>query len=141
MNNISAKDVAKEVRRLALEKPDFVYTPYTVVPSDEQDCVDFYGEEYTPSERCLYVHETDEGLVGGCIVGQALINCGVDIEQLHDVGDTCVKEALESQGIHVSALCEDWLTTIQQEQDDCKTWIDSLKIADEKFPTAKRYTV
>lgn len=85
-------------------------------------------------KKCLYVHRTDEGhLVGGCIVGQAALKVGVPIEKLREFdsyNEGAVGSAFTEFSISPEVL--NWLTVVQQRQDNGNTWGSAVDTADRR---------
>lgn len=115
------KALIDEVRRLAEEKPGFIY-------------------EAPGSTRCVYVYDGK----GSCIVGQASINIGLitDDFEYHPYNvDTNVLVLLPeilggSFDYDEYEASVDWLLRVQQRQDDSWEWSSSVEDADEAFPLA-----
>lgn len=112
----TAQDVAlvREIRRLVAANPDFVY--------DEGDL-------------CYYVRNGE----GSCLIGQALLNIGVDIDELAqydgggEYGVSAAKDALPRLGDFSSEVIR-WANKVQRGQDDELTWRIALKAADQSYP-------
>lgn len=110
-----------EVRRLAAERPDFVYEKQTT-------------DEWA-SGVCLYVHQDEQqGLVAGCLIGHALANLGVPLESLREFdrsGDDTSADALLPK-FGVSGTVTLWAMHAQLEQDEGQPWGRAVKLADEQ---------
>ena len=84
---------------------------------------------------CVYVHETDDGLVSGCIVGGILNAAGVPLETLHEYDDSQHPSskllfALAGRNILTTLLgVKDFLDKLQFMQDCGSSWGSSLKDA------------
>lgn len=109
-----------EVRRLAAERPDFVY---------EKQATD----EWWASGACLYVHQDEhQGLVAGCLIGHALANLGVPLELLSEFdrsGDDTSADALLPK-FGVSGTVTLWAMQAQLEQDEGQPWGRAVELAD-----------
>ncbi|AOZ63608.1 hypothetical protein SEA_WEASELS2_18 [Rhodococcus phage Weasels2] len=110
---IKVSEVEEEVRRLAKARPYFQYMP----PGGHLD-------------SCQYLDEQDGQLVGSCIVGQALVNLGVDKEKL------LKQEGLPAYTV-LANLCEtddkdaqEWIDYVQGRQDAGQCWEQAVYQAD-----------
>ncbi|AWN04364.1 hypothetical protein PBI_GRAYSON_20 [Rhodococcus phage Grayson] len=109
---IKVSEVAEEVRRLAKASPYFQYE--------------------APGDSCKYLEEKDGERVGSCIVGQALVNLGLD-------KDTISKYEYESAYAVLQETCEvdsmtllEWVDFVQDEQDAGRPWENCVFLADIK---------
>lgn len=103
-------DIAQEVVRLGKENPDFVYN------------------SPLKSGECVYV----SGGEGSCIVGQALINLGVDIDILKasdyalvELGDGDMASSVIDKVLDVEDDDSDliyYIDDVQREQDQRTPW-------------------
>lgn len=107
---IKVSEVAKEVRRLADTFPSFQYVP--------------------PGPSCKYLEEKDGEKVGSCIVGQALVNLGLDKDELS-------KYEGESAYLVLNETCEvddknlrEWVDHVQDWQDYGREWSACISSAD-----------
>lgn len=107
--SITGADVVREVRALANQSPEFVYT-----------IVD-------PRGSCLYVHEDGQG---GCIVGQALMALGVSAMELGNHEGDAAPSVIRDLGIEASLEEELWLDGVQTYQDDGETWSFAVRTTD-----------
>jgi hypothetical protein len=111
------KRLVAEVRALAAEKPDYVYQLQSKGPS------------------CVYVEKG----VGSCIVGQAALRAGMDLEELSkkdsDEEDTSVSVQFEDYGLSAEELL--WLSKVQHSQDTQFPWGAAVARADDSFPGVK----
>lgn len=118
------KRLVAEVRALAAEQPDFVYT-----------AIDFHPDKLGGGEKCSYVH----GDVGGCIVGQAALRAGMGLEELrekdNDEDDTSVWDQFEEYGLTNEQLR--WLSKVQHSQDIKYPWGAAVDRADDEIPGVK----
>lgn len=80
-----------EVRRIAAETPDYVYS----------------------SDQCMYMHEGQPS----CIIGKALFNLGYLPNAKAGIEDQGVNTALRILGLEVDANERRWLTAVQFAQD------------------------
>ena len=115
--NITSSQVVAEVRKLAEERPDFVYRDQ---PGSTFDCS--YLGAFVPAEGEPYSGE-------GCIVGQALTRLGVDESDLRMVERTSAKAALVDLDIECSEADLDWLSEVQGLQDDRSSWRQAVAFA------------
>lgn len=106
---VTAEQIIAEVRRLAAERPDFVYV----------------SPEF--SDQCLYMHGENEP---GCIFGHALFNLGVDTSDTYGP----IGEVLTMQGIAATVRQRDWMRDVQYRQDHRLTWGQAIRDADEARP-------
>src|SRR5690606_1231334 len=116
MKQIDIKDVVKEVRRLAEEQPDHVYS----APEGE--------------EICSYVTGKDGK---GCIVGQALSRLGVPESALRGIegeGAYALPELIPYLAGREDKRSRRWLTLIQSRQDGGRTWWQAVTEADQDWP-------
>lgn len=118
------KRLVAEVRALAAEKPNFVYT-----------AIDFHSDADGGGDKCSYVH----GNVGGCIIGQAALRAGMDLEELrekdNDADDTSVGSVFAGFGLSVDAL--GWLSSVQHSQDTGMPWGSAVAHSDDRIPGVK----
>ena len=118
------KRLVAEVRALAAEKPDFVYT-----------AIDFHSDADGGGEKCSYVHGND----GGCIVGQGALRAGMDLDELsekdNDGEDTSVSSQFMDYGLSTDAL--GWLSAVQYYQDTGSPWGAAVAHADDRIPGVK----
>lgn len=113
---MSAKFIIQEVRRLADEFPDCVYTPVkSGVGNVECSCSNTYGQ-------------CSNGTVG-CIIGQAVKSVGYEIPT--DYEDTDVCTLLDRLGIDYENEELAFLEYVQGEQDQSRSWGESIKDADD----------
>lgn len=125
---ITLQQVIDKVRELAKERPEFVYRDQPGAGGDE----------------CSYTSAnvgSDEG--EGCIVGQALMRCGLSRETLEDLQDGTaigIREFLLMLDEYVeqtSGLSDPrarWLVKVQNNQDTGSTWADAVWQADWEAP-------
>lgn len=112
---VDGLELVSAVRALAAENPDKVYE--------------------SPDEGCYYIHETDCGLVGGCIVGQAAIKVGVPVEVLRgfDKRGDHAGVAHTFTEFQLSASVLSWLTFVQESQDHGVPWGEAVAGADRNW--------
>jgi len=102
---INREQVVREIGVLVDEKPDFVYAP----PSTWQ--------------LCSYAHETGDGLISGCIVGQwAHRFHGVSLDEMHRYEGKPADEVIPDLlwGVDHAALA--FLCAVQHKQDEGQAW-------------------
>jgi hypothetical protein len=118
------KRLVAEVRALAAEKPDFVYT-----------AIDFHSDADGGREKCTYVHGDD----GGCIVGQAALRAGMPLDELrekdNDDEDTSVSVQFADYGLSADELL--WLSKVQHAQDTNMPWGAAVDHADDAIQGVK----
>lgn len=116
-------DIAREIIRLGHESPDFVY-------------------DSNPG-GCTYLKEVDGKLVGDCIVGQALVNLGIDREVLIDADNRLKVGAGKRASSIIKGLDTDLngyeplldvIDNVQQDQDDQICWGDAIRHLTENYP-------
>lgn len=123
---IDPKEFVAAVRQLADENPDKVYKLPQVW--DENGFVE--------GTSCLYVEpDLDTGeLVGSCLIGRALVNLGVPVEELD------INEGMSIQRLNHNidlGLPDDvayWAGVAQGIQDANHTWSDAVNGADRDYP-------
>jgi hypothetical protein len=117
---ISDEALVAEVRRLAAESPDFVYRRP--------------GRDRASGPECFYVHKTEDGeQVGGCLIGQALINLGVPIDEVAELDTLDIggaEDVLPQFGIHTHEAV--WAGWVQHYQDTGDRWGVAVMKADER---------
>ena len=125
--DFTTTDVVNEVRNLANQHPDFVYTP-----ADD-------GEGVT---GCSYLNGANGK---GCIVGQALANLGVSRAELEAAETQNAVAALEVAGLTEPGRVRnygDWtneekfLVLVQQKQDDHTSWGEAVEGSLHQLPVA-----
>lgn len=104
-------DVMTEVRRLAFENPDYVYSPTGT------------------SQMCWY-QPTDERKA--CIFGQAFTNLGYEWPQDFetDTGSTTICSLFVYVGIELTDVQSRWATVLQRAQDAKEPWAKCVSRAD-----------
>lgn len=113
IEDVDLVDVVAEIRRLAGESPDYVYR----------------------RQGCVYVEDDDAGnLVGSCIVGKALVNLGVEPEELHYEVPSRIPGAGALLRRSVDDLERRWIDEVQYRQDLGYAWSESIANADEEYP-------
>lgn len=120
MYGFTVQDVVREVRRIAEEEPDFVYT---IQP------------ENATSGSCYYASADGQGNGRGCIVGQALGRLGVSMEALGDLdkGEEASVIRVLPDILPVYASDEgalNWLSDVQHQQDIGYQWGAAVRSAD-----------
>lgn len=111
----TAGQVINKVRDLAEAQPNFVYFK----PEVEEDM----------GNGCLYVHgRGTENERGGCIVGQALMALGVEIEKKHEANNA--SSVIRHMGIDHTDKEIQWLDNVQSSQDTGETWEFAVFSAD-----------
>lgn len=111
---ITQKQFVEETVRVINENPDFVY----------------------PNNFCSYLKANTP-----CVFGKVLSNFGVSQEYLSTVENDSIGNVLEKLAGNFSPVQFQlfdrdtivWACKIQAFQDDCYSWGDSLRIANEKF--------
>lgn len=111
----TAAQVITKVRSLAEAQPNFVYF------KPESDIGLGNG--------CLYVHgRGTDNERGGCIVGQALMALGVEIDVKHEANNA--SSVIRHMGIEHTPSEVTWLDTVQSGQDTGETWESAVCSAD-----------
>lgn len=114
---ISSLDIVREVRKLAAEMPDFVYTKEN--PSADNCSNTRGGCSKYPDHK-------------GCIVGQAIRRCGLDIHQsLDEASAYALILPLEINDVCTASR---WLRRAQRHQDCGNSWENAVYEADRAFP-------
>lgn len=115
---ITVKKVIEQVRKIAKENPDFVYT--------NQGDVD--AAEYSYLGRSM----SEPNVGQGCIVGQALLDLGVTREEMVEAGieGTTASEALMRLGINSGSMYSQYLDFVQDMQDIGEPWGRAVEFAD-----------
>lgn len=108
------------VRKLAADNPEFVYEPVTVT--------DVLGR---PVDRCVYVN--DEG-AGSCIVGQALIACGVPADELRRYDAMGTAASIVVQDHSGNDTVAGWARAVQSKQDRHEQWSYAVTYGDRTHP-------
>lgn len=125
MDTITVNRVIEEVRKIANERPDFVYADQPLSTPTLQ------------SNSCSYISASygiPEG--EGCIVGQALQKLGISEDALQEHEGYIASGVLIRLDIHDQEESEhtpelEWLDTVQSEQDTKKSWGEAIRVADE----------
>ena len=116
------KRLVAEVRALAAEKPRFVYT-----------AIDVHSDADGGGDKCAYVH----GNEGGCIIGQAALRAGMDLDELRekdaDEDDTSVSVQFAGYP-SLSNEALNWLSKVQYSQDLKYPWARAVARADHSIP-------
>lgn len=106
---ITAKDIENEVREIAAAHPDYIY------------------DDFDEEQRCRYINNGK----GSCIVGKALVNLGINPEEIIRLegspANLAVSELVDP-GEEASLY---WLDYVQSEQDNEIPWGEAVLIADE----------
>lgn len=117
----TATELIQEVRKIAAERPDFIY-----------------GNQGVVTDLCSYFGRAVGDESGSpCIIGQALKNLGVDTSRLKQAeGDyddgTGIDAALDEQFIELTYTVQEaqWLAKVQSSQDFGKPWAGAVEEAD-----------
>lgn len=116
---ISKVALKEEVLNLAAEKPDFIY-------ESDPNAV----------EACAYLVWDKDEATGSCIMGQALMNLGVNPLELskYEGADIAAVVDILNGGTephyHRDKL-DYWLSYVQGRQDNGDTWSTAVEFADE----------
>lgn len=119
--SLDDESLVAAVRELAAENPDHVY----VAP-------DSVRQNGTVKD-CLYVHEVGEIRTGGCLIGQAVIRCGVPLDEVakwDEAEDSSADDVLPDS---ISTEVRRWAYAVQGQQDRGATWHNALAHAYEKW--------
>ncbi|CAM4136501.1 hypothetical protein NONI108955_11160 [Nocardia ninae] len=117
---VESETFEKHVRRLAAESPDYVYRT---------------------TQGCTYVRYGRDGeWCGDCLIGGALIACGVPANELHaidaaeyttdDEWELAPSARIVLRHYGISPEMADWGDIVQQHQDHRHSWGDSVRAAD-----------
>lgn len=118
----TAEDVVAEVRKIAAEMPDFVYTDQ--------------GADLGPGEftaPCSYLGRSVGDEQGqACIVGTALQRLGVSRDDLLEQEGNCALDAVRLllSPTEPRLPVRYWLAHVQQAQDTGFSWGDAVRMAD-----------
>lgn len=121
----TVQSVIDEIRKLASEEPDFIYTE----------------QEYASAAiGCSYLGASidypNEGKA--CIVGQALERLGVSREELKKLELSTASDAIMQSGFGATTAKEraglDWINTMQSGQDNGMSWRNCLLSTDLTYP-------
>jgi hypothetical protein len=121
---ITQYDVVQEVRKIAAERPDFIYRK----PQYKSNGV------LVDSASCMYINSPEgEEPIPGCIFGHALLNLGVEPDRIRKyegaIASSIVRNLLREATVDV--LNADWMNKVQDAQDDGVAWGDAVASADE----------
>lgn len=114
---ISKVELKEEVLKLAAEKPDFIYE------SDDS------------AYSCRYLDWDKDKAYGSCIMGQALMNLGVNPEELSKYEGADISAVVgilnggEEPQYHRDPF-DFWLSYVQGRQDAGYTWSEAIDWAD-----------
>ena len=112
-----------EIRKVALEKPDFIYASI-------------------PGKPCKYSRlqgKAEAGKEPGCIVGHAFYRLGMtmdDLEELDSRADSAVKDVIlqDAEDTDKWSMEEvnklEWLAEVQEAQDNGSSWSRAVSLAD-----------
>lgn len=120
ISELALEDIQAEIRRLAAEKPDYVYQ-----------------SPHGPNGACMYTEidsDTDKR-VGSCIVGQALINLGVSAEAMKTHEGESALSVISGNGElmwYEAPPVMRWISNVQHGQDNGRAWAAAVERADEK---------
>lgn len=121
IEGITGEKIAKQVRKIAKERPDFVYTDQVT-----------YGVRV--DGRCSYLGRSvaEPNIGQGCIVGQALQDLGVTREEMVKADIECLSasEVIEKFGISSNDKYLRFLDTVQESQDTGYSWEQAVKNAE-----------
>lgn len=111
--------LVEQVRKIAEAEPDFVYL-----------------KQPNADGECSYVAASVGVATGrGCIVGQAMIDCGVDRSDLEELeaseGAVGISHLLKLAGHSPALPAPGWLDGVQYAQDCGQSWGSAVRGADE----------
>ena len=117
----TATELIQEVRKIAAERPNFVY-----------------GKQGVDNDSCSYFgRDVGDETGSPCIIGQALKNLGVDTSRLkeaedHLADDLVISSALDAGHIEIAYTDREaqWLLHVQTKQDSDETWAKAVEEAD-----------
>lgn len=150
---ITVDDVVREVRKLALEQPDFNYKQQIKIPGTldpviggcsylagmTESSFKYYQRHGMFPEGLTYEEARQRGLIGQrCIVGQALSILGVSdaiLKTMEGVeADYLVGQLTQRDQKVPKAAARLWLSFVQGSQDDGVPWAESVANANEVYP-------
>ena len=112
MKTITDEDLARAIREVAAEDPNYVY-------------------QRPGSRVCLYVHWDANGtLRPGCLIGTALHRLGVPLETLSGYESKPAHEVLDHVAPDVSSHMRRAATRVQRVQDLGATWRQAARLLD-----------
>lgn len=117
MSMPTATAIVNEARRLADERPEFVYIP---------------EKSAEPGEGiCLYLHgKGTDKVEGGCIFGQAMLNLGTPTATIEYHEDRPISSVLDSFPGILSVEDRSWAGRMQSYQDGGKPWGEAKELSD-----------
>ncbi|GAA1411999.1 hypothetical protein AUR04nite_00280 [Glutamicibacter uratoxydans] len=133
IEDLRAAQVVEAVRKLAEERPDFVY-------ADQPERVAF-REAHPGMKECSYLgayvpSEIDPTFASyegeGCIVGQALARLGVSRDDLVEVEGESAKYVMVGNSMPLTYE-PGWLSVVQSEQDEGRSWAEAVARGDEAY--------
>lgn len=117
----TATELIQEVRKIAAERPDFIYSNQGV----DTDLCSYFGRAVGDESG------------SPCIIGQALKNLGVNTSRLKQAEDdyddgTNIAAALDEQFIDLTYTVQEarWLDKAQSAQDFGNPWAKAVEVAD-----------
>lgn len=116
---ITFSQLEQKVRQLAAENPDFVYP---------------LGQGVSSIFRCVYNATQDKP---ACIFGRAFAELGHPVpksEEGTDIGSVAVDMLADGENLLDFGQRRYWLMTVQQRQDEGKTWEWAVAEADRVCP-------
>lgn len=118
----TATELIQEVRKIAAERPDFVYGKQGL---------------FSPDTCSYFGRDIGDESGSPCIIGQALKNLGVDTSRLKQAEDEYddnigIASALDVRHIEISYTDREalWLSHVQTKQDSDRPWAEAIEEAD-----------
>lgn len=113
---VTYMEIVTAIRQLAAEMPDFVYKK----PDGADNCSNLNGgcEKY-PDHT-------------GCIVGQAVRRCGLNVPSEHEFNSARV--LISDQTMDVDSHAVAWISVAQGSQDNGDSWQEAVERADIAYP-------
>lgn len=111
-----AAEIIQHVREIAQENPLFVYE---ITDEGEHSCV-YRNQDGSPS----------------CIIGKAMDRAGVlpPLKKISLDNTSQVEQVLDAWRIEHTERQSDWLSVVQEHQDDSATWGEAVATADRVYP-------
>lgn len=143
--NITLEAIEQEIRKVAREKPDFIYgeQPLNVGIGDcsylgsiRKEAFEELQENGIVDNNLRFSEAVEKNLIGQrCIVGQALHNLGVSDTFLYDYEGLSAEKvvcAVTDYSVIKRPLLAQWADSVQASQDAGIAWGKAVERADEQ---------